>query len=81
MRVTAGLGPRFGDPVAIQHRRQGQAGEAEGLSSDGIAALIEQRLEAKKAKNWTEADRIRDELTEAGIVLEDGPEGTTWRRG
>ena len=45
-----------------------------------INTLIEARLAAKKAKNFTEADRIRKELLGAGIVLEDSPQGTTWRR-
>ena len=45
-----------------------------------IEALIAQRNAARAGKNWAEADRIRDELTAQGIVLEDGPEGTTWRR-
>jgi cysteinyl-tRNA synthetase len=38
------------------------------------------RAEAKKAKNFQDADRIRDRLKAAGILLEDRPEGTTWRR-
>jgi cysteinyl-tRNA synthetase len=46
-----------------------------------IRALIDQRNAARRTKNFAEADRIRDELARAGIVLEDGPQGTTWRRG
>ncbi len=51
------------------------------LSEQEIEALIQQRLEAKQAKNWAEADKIRDQLKAQGIVLEDAPGGkTTWRR-
>ncbi|XPE46554.1 DALR domain-containing protein [Shigella flexneri] len=45
-----------------------------------IESLIQQRLDARKAKDWAAADAARDRLNEMGIVLEDGPTGTTWRR-
>ena len=50
-------------------------------SDKKIDSLVEERLAARKAKNWTESDRIRDELKAQGIILEDRPDGTTdWRR-
>ncbi len=51
-----------------------------GIASEEIEALIAQRNIARKAKNWAEADRIRAQLQEAKIVLEDTPKGTVWRR-
>ncbi len=51
------------------------------LSSEEVEALIQRRAEARKKKDWAEADRIRDELEAKGVVLEDGARGkTTWRR-
>lgn len=50
-------------------------------NNDNIEALIEARSSAKKARNWAEADKIREELKNQGIILEDKPDGTTiWRR-
>ena len=46
----------------------------------GIERLISERATAKKEKNYAEADRVRKVLLDKGIVLEDGPGGTTWRR-
>jgi cysteinyl-tRNA synthetase len=51
-----------------------------GPSDEEIEAMIEQRIQARAARNWAEADRIRDELDALGIVLEDGAGGTSWRR-
>jgi cysteinyl-tRNA synthetase len=56
-------------------------GQGAGLSDVAIDELIEQRLQARADKNWADADRIRDELSAAGIVIEDGANGTRWRRG
>ena len=39
-----------------------------------------QRLEAKRAKNWAEADAIRDQLRAMGVEIKDGKDGTTWTR-
>jgi cysteinyl-tRNA synthetase len=46
----------------------------------GVESRITARTEAKKRRDFAEADRIRDELKAEGILLEDGPSGTTWRR-
>ena len=58
---------------------KGSASE-DGISEDEINQLIAERLEAKKSKDWAKADAIRNQLKDAGIVLEDTPQGTSWKR-
>lgn len=56
------------------------AEEEEDQLSEEEKALIQEREEARENKNWDKADKIRDQLQEKGIVIQDGQEGTTWKR-
>ena len=57
-----------------------QAEEEAANADPEIDALVAARTEAKKAKNWAEADRIRDELKARGIEIIDTPQGAKWRK-
>ncbi|HEY1992328.1 MAG TPA: cysteine--tRNA ligase [Gammaproteobacteria bacterium] len=59
---------------------QGGAEAGEGMPAAEVEKLIAARRAARVAKDWKEADRLRTALDTAGIVIEDGPAGTTWRR-
>lgn len=76
VRLGAVLGLLQQDPEAFF-----QADTGGELSAEEIEGLIQARADARKAKDFAEADRIRDELAEKGIILDDSREGTTWRRG
>jgi len=71
------------EALALLERIHGVLGvmRLEQVSLEGeIEALIQARQDARAGKDWAEADRLRDELESRGIVLEDTPEGVTWRR-
>jgi len=59
---------------------QAGSGNAQGLSVADVERLIAARNAARASKDWKEADRLRGELDAAGIIIEDGAGGTTWRR-
>ncbi|EIC21126.1 cysteine--tRNA ligase [Thiorhodovibrio frisius] len=61
--------------------RGGADAQPEGPSDAEIENLIQRRVQARQDKDFAEADRIRDQLQQAGILLEDGAGGTRWRRG
>lgn len=73
------LGVLQADPEAYLHGAS-PTGDS-GLTTEQIEQFVAERLQARKARNWTESDRIRDLLKARGVILEDGPQGTTWRRG
>jgi cysteinyl-tRNA synthetase len=75
VRLGAVLGLLQQDPEAFF-----QADTGSELTAEDIEAMIQARADARKGKDFAEADRIRDELLDKGIILDDSREGTTWRR-
>ena len=87
--VDAVLGLKLTEKAAAQRAQQAKAVSASSdfaiVSEDGeenaeVEALIRQRAEAKKAKNFAEADRIRDQLKARGIEITDVAGGARWKR-
>jgi cysteinyl-tRNA synthetase len=79
--VTAALLKQLAAIIGLLQRDPESFMQGEGGDNDlDIEGLISARIAAKAAKNYAEADRIRKTLADAGIILEDSPQGTTWRR-
>lgn len=76
------LGLRLIPEAAVQNRTETAAAGDPAFSPEEnarIAALVAERTQAKKEKNWDRADEIRRQLAAEGIVLEDRPSGTVWK--
>ena len=78
------LGLLTSDPgvwLATRSELTGSApSEGEAIDPAEIDRLVQARIAARKSRDFAASDRIRDELAAKGVVLEDGPAGTTWRR-
>jgi len=75
---------RAGDILGLFHENPAEffetlAAPSTDVNTEDIEALVEKRSQARAAKDWAASDAIRDRLKEMGVILEDGPRGTTWR--
>ena len=82
--ALAALLKKLGGVLGILQKDPEDYLKLQSSASDDETALIEElikvRNEARKAKDWAKADEARNKLTQMGIVIEDGANGTTWRR-
>ena len=78
-RVSTAVGLLSQAPAAVLDAIKARARERAGLTPDAIEAAIAARRDARARRDFREADAIRERLRAQGIVLEDGPAGTTWR--
>ena len=79
LRVMAeALGLMQASPERVLEDRRMAGLARRALSEDEVRRLIEDRNRARQVKDWSQADGIRDELKEKGVLLKDGPSGTTW---
>jgi cysteinyl-tRNA synthetase len=64
----------------LEAKRSAGRQAMQGLSDEAIEKKVQERVEAKKAKDFARADAIRNELMDQGVVVEDSPQGSRWRR-
>ncbi|ADH85301.1 cysteine--tRNA ligase [Desulfurivibrio alkaliphilus] len=76
--LTAVFGLAQEEPVSWLEKRQQRLLAQLSIKPAEIEALLEQREQARRDKDWAEADRIRDQLLQQRIVIKDGPDGTKW---
>ena len=73
------LGLLEDSPEVFFERKKTRWLEQQGLTQEQIEQRLAARNQARKEKNWQEADRIRQELQDQGIIIEDTPDSTVWK--
>ena len=79
LRMGAVLGILSESPGTFFNEKRSHALTETDMNESRIEALINQRTEARKAKDWALADQVRDQLSDMGVAIEDRPEGTVWK--
>ncbi len=72
------LGILTKSPDTYFNKKKSESLESKSIDSEKIEKMIQQRADARKAKDWAKADRVRDDLDKMGIALEDRSDGTIW---
>ncbi|MBU0985940.1 MAG: cysteine--tRNA ligase, partial [Proteobacteria bacterium] len=81
LKIGSILGILYQSPEQYFNQKRLQAFEQQSIDPSAIEKLLQERVEARKAKNWAKADQIRRQLVDMNITLEDRPEGTVWKIG
>lgn len=79
LRIGSVLGIMSQEPDDYIEQMRTRQADRQSADSEEIEKLVAQRNAARKAKNWAEADRLRDALKDMKVVLEDRPDGTVWK--